>query len=49
MERELILMRNLKNEMRDIRQRIDRERNAPKRIKMFKSYRKMSRALGGKA
>ncbi len=43
LERELI--RNLKNEMRAIRQRIDREKNTAKKTKMVKAYRKMSKAL----
>jgi len=43
LERELI--RNLKNEMRTIRQRIDKEKNSAKKTKMVKAYRKMSKAL----
>ncbi len=43
LERELI--RSLKNEMRTIRQRIDKEKNPAKKTKMVKAYREMSKAL----
>ena len=43
--KELTLIRNVKNEMRGIRQRIDKEKNPAKKTKMAKAYRKMSEAL----
>lgn len=49
LERELTLIRNLKKEMRGIRQRIDKEKNPAKKTKMVKAYRKMSKALSVKA
>jgi len=48
LEKELILIRNLKNEMHGMRQRIDREENPTKKAKMIKAYRIMSRVLSGK-
>ncbi|MDH5419470.1 MAG: hypothetical protein OEY39_06660 [Candidatus Bathyarchaeota archaeon] len=45
LERELTIIRNLKNEMCGIRQRIDREKNPAKKAKMIKAYRMMSKAL----
>lgn len=47
LESEQILIRNLKNEMRGIRQQIDREKNPRKQTEMIKAYRKMSKALSG--
>lgn len=49
LETELILIKNLKNEMREIRQRIDKEKNPRKKTEMAKAYRKMTKALSGKA
>jgi len=45
LKRELILSRRLKNEMRRIRQRIDKEKDLAKKSKMIKAYRKMSKTL----
>jgi hypothetical protein len=45
--RELTIIRNIKNEMRGIRQRINKEKNPAKKTKMNKAYRKMSEALSG--
>jgi len=45
----MTVIRNLKNEMRGIKQRIDREKNPAKKAKMAKAYRTMSQALNGKA
>lgn len=47
LKREQILNENLKNEMRGIRQRIDKEKDPAKKIKMVKAYRIMSKALSG--
>lgn len=49
MKMKLVLIRNLKNEMREIRQRIDKEKNLAKKTKMVKAYRIMSKTLSGKA
>jgi len=45
LQKELTIIRNLKNEMRAIRQRIDKEKNPTKKTEMVKAYRKMSKAL----
>jgi hypothetical protein len=45
MKRELILSKRLKNEMRGIRQRIDKEKDLTKKSRMVKAYRKMSETL----
>lgn len=45
----LTLLRNLKNEMRGIRQQINEEKDREKKTKMLKAYRKMSKTLGWKA
>jgi len=45
LKRELILSERLKNEMRRIRQRIDKEKDLAKKSKMIKAYRKMSKTL----
>ena len=47
MESEQTFIRNLKNEMRGIRQRIDKEKDLRKKTQMLKAYRRMSKALGG--
>ena len=39
------LIRNLKNEMRGIKRRIDKEKDLAKKAEMAKAYRKMSKAL----
>ena len=43
--KELTLIRNIKNEMRGIRQRIDKEKDRAKKAKMIKAYRKMCETL----
>jgi len=43
--KELTLIRNIKNEMRGIKQRIDKEKNPAKKTKMIKAYRKMCETL----
>ena len=45
MKRKLTLSERLKNEMRGIRQRIDKEKDRAKKAKMIKAYRKMSEML----
>ena len=45
MKRKLTLSERLKNEMRGIRQRIDKEKDGAKKAKMIKAYRKMSEML----
>ena len=45
MKRKLALSERLKNEMRGIRQRIDKEKDRAKKAKMIKAYRKMSEML----
>jgi len=45
LERELILRRKLENELRRIWQRIDKEKDQAKKVKMIKAYRKMSETL----
>ena len=45
LQKEMTIIRNLKNEMRAIRQRIDKEKNPTKKTEMVKAYRKMSKAL----
>ena len=45
LQKEPTIIRNLKNEMRAIRQRIDKEKNPTKKTEMVKAYRKMSKAL----
>ena len=49
LERKMTVVRNLRDEMRGIKQRIDREKNTAKKAKMAKAYRTMSKALSGKA
>lgn len=48
LEIELTIIRNLKNEMCGIRQRIDREKDPAKKAEMTKAYRIMSKVLNGK-
>jgi len=48
LEGELTIIRNLKNEMCVIRERIDREKNPGKKAKMIKAYRMMLKALSEK-
>jgi len=43
-----IFLRRLENELRNIRQRIDKEKNPAKKAKMINAYDKMSMALTGK-
>ena len=45
LESEPNLSKRVKNEMRRIRQQIDREKNPAKKTKMIKAYRKMSETL----
>ncbi len=49
LETEQILMRNLKTEMRRIRQRINKEKSPARKTEMVKAYRKMSKVLSVKA
>jgi len=49
LEQEMTVIRNLRSEMREIKQQIDREKNSAKKVKMIKAYRTMSKALSGKA
>ena len=46
---EMAVIRNLRSEMRGIKQRIDREKDPAKKVQMIKAYRTMSKALSGKA
>ncbi len=48
LEQEMTLIKNLKSEMRGIKQHIDGEKNPEKKVKMVKAYRAMSKALSGK-
>lgn len=45
LKKELTLRKRLENELRRIRQRIDKEENPAKKNKMIKAYRKMSETL----
>ena len=45
MKRKLTLSERLKNEMRGIRQQIDKEKDRAKKAKMIKAHRKMSEML----
>ncbi len=48
LEMELTIIKNLKNEMCGIRQRIDREKDPTKKAEMIKAYRMMSKVLSRK-
>ncbi|MGD9131106.1 MAG: hypothetical protein PVH73_05980 [Candidatus Bathyarchaeota archaeon] len=48
MEKKLIVIRRMENELRTIRRRIDTEANPVRKAKMLNVYGKMSRALTGK-
>ena len=48
LNRKLVVLGRLENELRSIRQRIDDEENPARKAKMISIYRKMSRALTGK-
>ena len=48
LNRKLVVLRRLENDLRSIRQRIDIEENPVRKAKMISVYRKMSRALTGK-
>jgi hypothetical protein len=48
LEKKLIVIRRLENELHTIRRRIDTEANPVKKVKMLNVYGKMSRALTGK-
>ena len=48
LEQRMTVIRNLRSEMRGIKQRIDREKDPAKKVEMIKAYRTMSKALSGK-
>jgi len=48
LKEKIIVLRRLENELHNIRQQIDTEKNPVRKAKMLNVYGKMSRALTGK-